>query len=385
MMKVARDATNFYFMAQCNSNITSYTGSNWMVLFIDADTNHSTGWEGYDYAVNLGARSASTTTLSQNTTTTNGWNWAPVRSDIAYTVTGSQIMFAIPRASLGLTTDPVTFDFHWADNFQSNDIADFGVDGDSAPDRRFNYRYETAPVYEMILLQDDFENGRQPFWNWLPGGSWAINSSTPYDGSEAAQCCLTNGSSGDTLATTVNTTNYSSMRLCFHYKLQNVQAANNVVVTYNNITITNLGEDLYYPTAQAWGYNERTNVWLSYTDVRYNSGNDAQFFTNKFTLAIAAPLTSANQSVWIDNVELTGITTNLLPPVLSIAKPSAGSVRLSWPATYFGYTLQGQTSSFQSGLTTNWFPVAGVISNQITIPILTTPGCMFFRLIAPAQ
>ena len=31
----------------------------------------ATGWEGYDYAVNLGPRTATTTTLSQNTTTTN--------------------------------------------------------------------------------------------------------------------------------------------------------------------------------------------------------------------------------------------------------------------------------------------------------------------------
>jgi hypothetical protein len=92
VMKVARDANNFYFFAQCNSNLTSYTGSNWMVLFIDADQNHLTGWEGYDYAVNLGGVGPSTTTLYQNTTTTNGWTWTPVRSDIAYTVSGNQMM-----------------------------------------------------------------------------------------------------------------------------------------------------------------------------------------------------------------------------------------------------------------------------------------------------
>src|ERR1035438_5680480 len=92
VMKVARDTNNLYFLAQCSSNLSSYTGSNWMVLFLDTDQNHTTGWEGYDYAVNLGPRTASTTSLSQNTTVTNGWAWTTVRSDIAYTVSGSQLM-----------------------------------------------------------------------------------------------------------------------------------------------------------------------------------------------------------------------------------------------------------------------------------------------------
>ena len=93
-----------------------------------------------------------TTTLSRNTTTTDAWTWTTVRSDIAYTVRGNQLMLTIPRASLGLGADPVQFDFHWADNFQTNDIADFGVDGDSAPDRRFNYRYITTTNTEVVLL-----------------------------------------------------------------------------------------------------------------------------------------------------------------------------------------------------------------------------------------
>jgi hypothetical protein len=37
------------------------------------------------------------------------------------------------------------FDFHWADNIQSFDgVSELGVNGDSAPNRRWNYRYEIA-------------------------------------------------------------------------------------------------------------------------------------------------------------------------------------------------------------------------------------------------
>jgi hypothetical protein len=42
-------------------------------------------------------------------------------------------------------TQALMFDFHWADNIQkNNDIIEFAVSGDSAPDRRFNYRYDTS-------------------------------------------------------------------------------------------------------------------------------------------------------------------------------------------------------------------------------------------------
>jgi hypothetical protein len=35
-----------------------------------------------------------------------------------------------------------TFDFHWADNIQSfKDVSELGLHGDSAPNRRWNYRF----------------------------------------------------------------------------------------------------------------------------------------------------------------------------------------------------------------------------------------------------
>ena len=328
VLQVARDATNFYFMAQCNSNITTHTGSNWMTLFINSDTNHSTGWEGYDFAVNLGARTATTTTLSQNTSTNDSWNWTVVNSAIPYQVAGNQMMFAIPRAALGLTNDPVTFYFHWADNWQTNQIWDFGVDGDSAPDRRFDYCYQANASQQNILLQDGFENGKLTnIWatGWGANSVWNLTNGLTYDGAHSAFANTTNatgGGSNTTLSATLNTTNYSSLRITFQYKLQqgstNTQNLN-ATVKYTGsggaVTITNLGQDLYYATGQAWGYNERTNVWLHYTDVRYNTGTNTQFFTTNFTFSIVAPLTNANQNVWIDDVQITGNTTNFIPPL----------------------------------------------------------------------
>ena len=50
--KVAVDDENVYFYAETNEPLTPHTGKNWMLLLIDADRNHNTGWYGYDYLVN---------------------------------------------------------------------------------------------------------------------------------------------------------------------------------------------------------------------------------------------------------------------------------------------------------------------------------------------
>ena len=58
--KVARDATYVYFYIETDVAITSYTDSNWMMLFINADQDYADGWKGYDYVVNMGVTSSTT-------------------------------------------------------------------------------------------------------------------------------------------------------------------------------------------------------------------------------------------------------------------------------------------------------------------------------------
>ena len=57
-------------------------------------------------------------------------------------VKGAELALAIPRDALGLTGDAFTFDFKWADN--PADLVDpisLCTAGDTAPNRRFNYRF----------------------------------------------------------------------------------------------------------------------------------------------------------------------------------------------------------------------------------------------------
>ena len=137
--KVTYDSKYVYFYIETKGNITKHTDRNWMLLFIDSDQNSKTGWEGYDYLVNASVLNARTTTLQK---TKNGWNWKPV-AKVSYKVKGNKMEIAIPRAHLGKAgKSKVALDFHWADNIQKpNDIIEFSINGDSAPSRRFNYRY----------------------------------------------------------------------------------------------------------------------------------------------------------------------------------------------------------------------------------------------------
>lgn len=146
-LKVARDDKNVYFYARTREPLTSWKGHFWMLLFIDSDQNPKTGWEGYDYLVNARVLNSTTTTV-QTSTPSGQWRGAikvPMR------VEGNQLMIAIPRTAIGQTDGKVALDFHWADNIQKlDDIEEFSLHGDSAPDRRSNYRYVANDKYTSI-------------------------------------------------------------------------------------------------------------------------------------------------------------------------------------------------------------------------------------------
>jgi len=112
-----------------------------MRLFVDIDADHNTGWEGFDYLINDQVIDDKTTTLKQC-----GISGRYTRlADIHYQVADNKMEIAVPRKLLGVKgKSEIVLDFHWADNIQNlYDVAEFAVNGDSAPNRRFNYRYKT--------------------------------------------------------------------------------------------------------------------------------------------------------------------------------------------------------------------------------------------------
>jgi len=138
--KVSYDESNIYFYAKTWEPLTPHTDKNWMLLFIDSDQNKKTGWEGYDFVVNREVIDEKTTSIR------------PVKKKIKqaevkkldYKADSNELEIKIPREILGLTNSKLAFDFHWADNIQKfGDIIEFSISGDSAPNRRFDYRFES--------------------------------------------------------------------------------------------------------------------------------------------------------------------------------------------------------------------------------------------------
>jgi hypothetical protein len=81
-----------------------------------------------------------TTTLMRYAPDSPKGPWVEV-ARLDYRYSGRAMEIAVPRKLLGLNGDRLTFDFHWCDN--PSDLKDpisLCTSGDSAPNRRFNFR-----------------------------------------------------------------------------------------------------------------------------------------------------------------------------------------------------------------------------------------------------
>ncbi len=145
--QVARDDEYVYFHVECAEDITPYTDSLWMTLYLDtAGDGKLDGWNTFEYVVNKSAASADTLVLEKFT----GTGYASEKvADVAYTVDGRYMTVKIAKSDLGLTGHDYTVNFAWTDNVHdegddatfSGDIMDFYISGDVAPGGRFKYSF----------------------------------------------------------------------------------------------------------------------------------------------------------------------------------------------------------------------------------------------------
>lgn len=145
--QVARDEEYVYFHVECAENITAYTDTLWMNLYIDVTGDGALdGWNSFDYVLNKTAPSATTAVLEKFMG--NGYASEKV-ADVAYTVDGRHMTVKIAKSDLGLSGDDYTINFTWTDHVHdegdyttfSGDILDFYISGDVAPGGRFKYSY----------------------------------------------------------------------------------------------------------------------------------------------------------------------------------------------------------------------------------------------------
>jgi len=141
LAQVARDKDHLTFRVRTSAPLTQPDGRNWMLLFIDADNNPHTGWNGYDFLVDRD-RTGDTCTIEQNVG--GYWSWKVVaRAPIFWK--GRDLFVCIPRKLIesASSKNSLSFGFKWADNLpEEPSIFDFYTKGDVAPDARFNYLYE---------------------------------------------------------------------------------------------------------------------------------------------------------------------------------------------------------------------------------------------------
>ena len=145
--KIARDGEYVYFLVECNENITPYTDSLWMNLYIDTDQANQ-GWNTFEFVLNKTAASEKTLVL-EKFTAENDYAKTEKVADVEYKVDGKYMTVKISKADLGLSGDDYTINFSWTDNVHdegdyskfSGDILDFYISGDVAPGGRFKYSY----------------------------------------------------------------------------------------------------------------------------------------------------------------------------------------------------------------------------------------------------
>jgi hypothetical protein len=139
LSQVARDGEQVSFHVQTHAPLSAPQGEAWMLLYIDTDGRHDTGWQGYDLLVNRRRLDNGCCTIEENA---GGWNWREVgQAPLAFD--GRDLHLAVPQSLLD-RGGKVAFDFTWADNIQPGDVMSFYTDGDTAPNGRFAYRYRAS-------------------------------------------------------------------------------------------------------------------------------------------------------------------------------------------------------------------------------------------------
>ena len=131
------DDQTAWFYIRTRQPITPAQGTNWMLLLLDTDADARTGWLGYDFVANRAAAGS----LEQNVGKDFVWSSA---GTVQWRSARNELELAIPWKALRLNSRPTTLDFKWGDNcIAAGDWTDFTLNGDAAPNDRFNFR---APV-----------------------------------------------------------------------------------------------------------------------------------------------------------------------------------------------------------------------------------------------
>lgn len=140
--KVSQDADSLYFHITTATPLITVDDELWMNLYIDADNNPATGWEGFDYLIN---RSRTDKTVSIEKFVDGKWVFETV-GEGEYVLGESSMTIKIAKPLLGHKAgDAVSLSFKWADNANiEGNVMRFMELGDTAPNDRFVFAYTAS-------------------------------------------------------------------------------------------------------------------------------------------------------------------------------------------------------------------------------------------------
>ena len=96
---------------------------------------------GYKVVITKSTVPIGTARLLEGILAEHGVENAGVASNPEFLAQGNAVELAVPCKRLGLKGEAISFDFHWCDNpTELKDPISLCTSGDSAPNRRFNYR-----------------------------------------------------------------------------------------------------------------------------------------------------------------------------------------------------------------------------------------------------
>ncbi len=144
--KVSQDADYFYFHITTATPLITVDDEHWMNLYINADNDTSTGWEGFDFIIN---RSRTDKTVSVERFVDGQWSFEGV-GDADYILGENAMTVKVSKSLLGCKTgEAVSLSFKWADNADvRGDIMRFMELGDTAPNDRFVFTYTASTVHD---------------------------------------------------------------------------------------------------------------------------------------------------------------------------------------------------------------------------------------------
>ena len=153
--KVSQDADYLYFHITTATPLITADDELWMNLYVDADNDPATGWEGFDYIIN---RSRTDKTVSVEKFVDGKWVFETV-GEGEYTLGESSMTIKVAKTTLGHTAgNAVSLSFKWADNADvKGDVMAFMELGDTAPNDRFVFAYTASTIEDERNQPEDTE------------------------------------------------------------------------------------------------------------------------------------------------------------------------------------------------------------------------------------